>query len=444
MDFEMAKKAGFSDAECYFQKGKSFDVRIFKGEVAQYKNAYSQGLCFRGTYGGNMGYASTEKTDDDVLNFLIKSARENAENIEEEEQERLYPGDTHYPSDPNSYNHALDAVSVSEKIAMAKELEKVAYSLDKRVVSVDYCILGNGSGELNLSNSLGLNLAHKKNIAYAYVNARVEEAGMVKTAGETWYGKHFDQFSPEELARAAVEKAVSYLNAKRIKTGCYPVVINNRMAIQLFSVYVGNFFAEKVQKGFSLLKGRLGESIASTSVTLRDDGICERSMGSTSFDSEGVATQNKVLIENGRLLQYLHNTKSAAKDNVRPTGNGFKAGFSGTIGTAATNFYVMPSLSTSQQLLEEMQTGVLITELTGLHAGTNPISGEFSLSASGFWVEGGQLRHALEQMTMAGNFYTLLKQIDMVGNDLYFDMPTSGGTIGMPSMLVRDLDFSGV
>ena len=265
---------------------------------------------------------------------------------------------------------------------------------------------------------------------------------MVKTASETWYGFHFDKLSPEELARAAVEKALSYLNAKRVKTGRYPAVINNRMAIQLFSVYAGNFFAERVQKGFSLLKDRLGDDIASKAVTLRDDGICTHSMGSVSFDSEGVATQNKILIENGRLLQYLHNTKSAAKGNTRPTGNGFKAGYSGTIGTSVTNFYIVPSLNSN--LLEELQTGVLITELTGLHAGTNSISGEFSLSASGFWVEKGQVKHPLEQMTVAGNFYTLLKQIDNVGSDLHFDMPSSAGTVGMPSLLVRDLDFSGV
>ena len=169
MDFDIAKKAGFSDAEWYYHNGKNFDVRIFKGEVAQYKNAYSTGLCFRGTYSGKMGYAFTEKTDKDVFDYLIKSARENSENIEEEDQERLYPGDASYPEEPNAYKPALETVSVSQKIKMAKEMEKAAYQLDKRVVSVDYCILGDGFGEIKLSNSLGLNLGRKKNIAYAFI-----------------------------------------------------------------------------------------------------------------------------------------------------------------------------------------------------------------------------------------------------------------------------------
>jgi len=441
--FAQAKAFGFSDWEVYYSADTSFNVKIFGGEIAEYKNTDSTGLSFRGTYKGRVGYAYTEKLDAAIIPGMIKNAADNARVIEEEEIEKLYPGDKEYPT-VESYNPALEAVSSKEIIDMALALEKYAYGLDSRVKSVDYCSLGTQESLVSIANSYGLDLSTHSNFAFGFLMARVEDDGEPKTAHEIWHGNDFSKFSYSKLAETAVNRALSYLNAQSMKSASYPVIFDNRTACNLFEAFSSVFFAENAQKGFSMLKGREGDAIAAPLITLRDDGVCEESFGSTAFDSEGAATKQKAIIENGVLKTLLYNTKSATKDGKTTTGNGFRPGFKASIGTACTNFYVMPSDTSLEKMQSGIKQGVLLTELAGLHSGLNTVSGEFSVSASGFLIENGKVTKPVEQITVAGNFYNLLKDIECVGDDLLFDIPSASGTFGMPSVLVKSLPISGL
>ncbi len=442
--FKAALAFGFTDCEIYFRAGRSFESHIFKGEVTEYKNASFSGISFRGTYNGKMGYAYSESMDDSVIETLVKNAAGNAEIIEDTDIEELYRGDENYES-VHTYFDELNDISVEEKIKAAIEMEKAAYEADVRVKNVVHCVVGTGEDEVIIANNYGLELAHKRNFALAYVYPSVEENSSVKMSGDIWYGNNWNEFLPKELAASAVKRSLSYLNAKPVPSKTYSVVFSNEMTRDILNVFSPVFFAEQVQKGFSLLKDKLGKQIASEILTIKDDGICEKSMGKLAFDSEGVATQNKAVIEGGKLMTYLYTTKSAKKDNVASTGNGFKGGIHGSIATACTNFYIEPTSELSQdELLKEMSNGLLITELEGMHSGTNVISGDFSWSASGFLIENGTKIHAVEQITVAGNFYEWLNNITVVGNDLKFDMPSRTGTIGAPSVLVKSIDVSGI
>jgi len=444
--FEAAKAYGFTDWELYHAAGGSFSVKIFGGEISEYKNTDSLGLSFRGTYNGRVGYAFTEKLDVSLISALVKNAADNASVIEEEEIEKLYPGDAEeaYPKADN-YNPELDKISTKEKIEMALAMEKYTFSLDPRVKSVDYCQLGTSESILNISNKYGLDLSKRHNFAYAFVMARVEDNGATKTGVEVWHGNDLAKFSYKELAKTAVDRAISYLGAESLESNPYPVIFDNRSACDLMSAFASVFFAESAQKGFSLLLGKEGEAIAAPHITLRDDGVCDYdSFGKLSFDSEGVATKQKALIENGVLKTLLYNTKSAAKQGTKSTGNGFKASFRASVSTACTNFYIVPSDIAPEKMRADIKKGILITEMAGLHAGINPISGDFSISSDGFLIENGQITSPVEQITVAGNFYNMLKDIKCVGNDLRFDMPSSYGTFGMPSIFVRELPVSGL
>ena len=441
--FAQAKAFGFSDWEIYYSADTSFDVKIFGGEIAEYKNTDSAGLSFRGTYQGRMGYAYTEKLDASIVPSLIKNAADNASVIEEEEIEKLYPGDKDYPK-VETYNPALEAVSSKEKIDAALAMEKYAYSLDSRVKSIDYCSLGTLESTISIANSYGLDLSTRSNFAYGFLMARVEEHGVPKTAHEIWHGNDFSKFSYKNLAETAVKRALSYLNAESMESASYPVIFDNRTACSLFEAFSPVFFAEHAQKGFSMLKGKEGGTIAATVVTLRDDGVCSNSFGSVAFDSEGAATKQKAVIENGVLKTLLYNTKSAAKDGTTTTGNGFRSGFKASVATACTNFYIAPSDTSLEKMQSGIKQGVMLTELAGLHSGLNPVSGDFSVSATGFMIEDGKVTKAVEQITVAGNFYNLLRDIECVGNDLLFDTPSAGGTFGMPSVLVKALPISGL
>jgi PmbA protein len=373
----------------------------------------------------------------------VENAAGNAGIIEEIEIEKLFPGDKNYLKADN-YNAALEKYTAAEKIDLAMKLEKHTLSLDKRVVSVDYCVIGTQENIKRISNSYGMELNDRSNMAFSYVQARVEENGVTKNAFDVWHGNDLADFSYEETAKNAVEKAVSYLTAKSTESGEYPIIFDNKRAIEVMECFSGIFFAENVQKGFSLLKDKCGTEIASEIVTLRDDGNCDKCYYNPSFDSEGVATKNKTVIENGVLKTLLYNLKSAEKDGAESTGNGFKPGLRSSVGTSPTNFYFQPSDVSFDKLLEQAGDGILITELAGLHSGANIISGDFSFSADGYMIENGKIGRPVEQITVAGNFYSMLKNITAIGNDLRFGPPGAGGALGMPSFSVGGLRVSGL
>ena len=442
--FAQAKAKGFTDYELYYSAGNSFSVRVFKGEISEYKNTHTEGAGFRGTYSiGKMGYAYTENLDSDLIPAILDNAIKNASIIEDNEVEKLYPGDDKYP-EVNTFSPALDTVDTAQKIEWALEMEKYALSLDPKVKMADYCTIVTGESTTAIANSYGLNVSRKYNIARAFMIARVEENGITKSADESWTGRDFADFDYKKLVEKAVCKALSYLGAESIPSGQYPVLLNQDAAKDIFGVFTPIFLAERCQKGFSLLnKSKIGEAIAAPHITLRDDGVTDLSLGSIAFDAEGVATQNKAVIENGVLKTLLYNTKSASKDGVKSTGNASKDGFGGAIATSTANFYLVPGEKSYDEIMQGLNKGVIITDMAGLHSGVNAISGDFSVSAEGYFVENGKIVKPIEQITVAGNFYELLKNIETVGADLRFHSLGVGG-IGMPSVLVNGLNISGL
>jgi len=440
--FTAAVRHGFDSWELYYAKSSKFSVRVKNGEIAEYKNAGKFGLSFRGIYKKKMGYVFTERMDASIIDMLMEKAVENAMIINTDDTELLFRMKAVYP-EALSYNPAINGLSAGEKIQMALDMEKTALATDSRVTAVDYCTVLNGEGEVCISNSYGLDLSHRSNVFCACLQPKAEEKGIVKTWYDFWQGRDLTDFSPEKLARSTVYTCLTYLTAKTIPSGKMAVLFSPIAAIELFSAFAGIFFAERAQKGFSMLGNKVGESIASPVVTIHDDGICKNSIGSVPFDSEGVPCGNKIVIDKGILLTLLYNLKSAEKGRTTSTGNGFKPNFRAPVETACTNFYVEPSDISLEQMISGLSYGINITELKGLHSGANSITGDFSLSASGLLIEHGQITRPVEQIVVSGNFYDLLHNITLVGNDLRFGMPESLGTIGMPSILVCNLAIAG-
>jgi len=310
------------------------------------------------------------------------------------------------------------------------------------VAGVNYCVLSRGAGEVWIANSKGLSARYKDNYAMGYVQPKMVDGEDVKTGFAYHAGSEWSAFDAPALAREAVAEAVSKLGAAQVESGAYDVLIGRDAMMDLLDAFAGVFSAESVQKGFSLLAGKLGQTVASEAVTIRDDALLPGTMGSAPFDSEGVSGKNKAVIENGVLQTFLHNRKTAVKDGVASTGNGFKASFRASVGIQPTNFYIVPTKATQADMLAKLGTGLYITELAGLHAGTNEISGDFSLSASGFVVENGILAAPVEQITIAGSFFKLLADIEAVGGDFRWGMP-GGGCFGSPNVLVRGMRVSG-
>jgi len=232
------------------------------------------------------------------------------------------------------------------------------------------------------------------------------------------------------------------LGAKTTKSKVCPIIIKNETFAQLFSAYVGIFSAERVQKNLSAMAGKIGEIIASPALTLIDDPHLPLGLATSSFDAEGVATQKKAIIDKGQLKTYFHNLKTANKDGVVSTGNASKGSYKGTVGIAPSNLILSPGILTFDEMVATIEDGVYVVSLQGLHAGIDTISGDFSLQCHGYLIEAGKIDKPVSQITVAGNYFEMLKDIEMFANDFKFSILSSDYT-GSASVKVKALTISG-
>ena len=434
-----AAEKGFENAEFFYQSSRTRRVNVFGGKIEKYQDSNVGGFSFRGLYNGNMGYYYSESLDEGEIDKVLDMALSNAALIESEDEEFIYDGKNAVYTQVNTFDPSLVDISAEELAAYALELEKTAFDTDKRVTNVLAATVSTGESCISIGNSMGLDISERSNYAVCFVDCVAEENGMTKENGEFAVYMKKDKIDPASVAKEAVEKTTAMLGADSVKTDSYNVIIQNEAMADLVDCYIGNFYGENVQKGFSLLKDKKGEKIASELITMADDPHLEGGLSTTGFDSEGVPTRKNVLIENGVLKMFLHNLKSAAAAGEEPTGNGFKQSFKGTVGISATNLYIKNGDTSKNDLCKIMQNGLIITELSGLHAGANSISGDFSLLASGFLVQNGEIISPVEQITVAGNFFSLLNKVKTVGNDLKFN---SGG-VGSPSILFDEISVAG-
>ncbi|MDD3242469.1 MAG: TldD/PmbA family protein [Eubacteriales bacterium] len=438
---EGAQRRGIADWEIYATAGESFKVNVYKGEVEDYKVNASQGVSLRVLQNGRVGYATTVAMDEDAVTFLLDHAQENASVVETDDPQQIFAGSSSYEKVEGWYP-SLAALGADWKIDAARHMEKAAWAVSDRVKSVSASTLQSGSGETRLVNSAGLDLRYEENVLFAYVEAAVADGDVVQTAMAYRCYTDAAQFSAQEIAQEAVERALAKCAAHKIPSGSRKIAMDSEAFCDFLETFCGVFSAENTQKGMSQMAGKEGQAVAAPCVTLMDDPLLEKGLAARPFDDEGVACRTKAVVKDGVLETLLHNLKTAAKQGVTTTGNASKAGLSAPITVSPSNFFVKPGVLGQAELLAQMGEGLLITELEGLHAGANMVSGDFSLAARGFLVEGGRKGAAVEEITVAGNFYQLLRDITAVGADLKFGMPGSG-CVGSPTVLISALAISG-
>lgn len=439
--FAEGKKQGMDDMEVYYGGGSSLTLKVFEKELDGYSLSEAEGLSFRGLYNGKMGYSYTEKVDDTSIEMLVKGAIENAQIIDSDDEEIIFGGSKEY-KEVHNFNADFENVQETDKIKFVKELEQECTKIDKRVASVETCVYGDGYGETVMSNTKGLYLHEKSNLAYTYVVVLVKEGDDIKTGFAYRTGNDFSKFNAKEIAEEAVHEAITQLGASSIKSGDYTIVLRNNASADLLEAFTGVFSADNVQKDLSLLKGKIGEKIASDKYNLIDDPFMEGGLASKSFDGEGVACKYKKVIENGVLKTYLHNLKTAQKDNLETTGNASKSSYKSPVDISPANFYIGKGNKTLQEMISSVDKGILISELQGLHSGLNTVSGDFSLAALGYEIENGKIKRPVEQITVAGNYFDLLKDIEEVASDLKFGLPGES-YIGSPSIKIKKLSVAG-
>ena len=442
--FVAAATAGLEEYELYYKRASSFDVTVFEGEIDEYKSERTFGISFRGKLNGKMGYASSEKLDESVIAFLVDNVVQNAAVIEDKEEEFLYGGSTSYPK-VICYNPATNDIPTKAKIDAAMTMERAALETDKRVENLPYCSVDNTEAEVYIANSKGLDVGYKSNRICGVAEVQVEgENQQVKVSYDGYDGLDFAKFDPVAVGQKAAKKALALLGASPVPSGKYPVIFTSEAAAEMLGTWIGAFSAENAHKGFSILAGKLGEKIAADCITIIDDPLLPGQEATTPFDSEGVASRTKTVVDSGVFKTFLHNTKTASKDGVEPTGNGFKGSLEMPVEIAATNFYVKPGTDSHDTLLEKMGSGIVISTVDGLHSGANETSGDFSVASSGFLVEDGKVKRAVDLITISGNFFSMIKDVVAVGNNLEFKLGDTTNNTAVPSLYIKSLDIAGI
>lgn len=433
-----AKRAGLSEYEVYFMESSGISAETLKNEISSFSSGVGGGVSLRCVVNGRMGCAATELLTEEEMAALVRRAVEGAQYIENDDKAILFAGSeryeqVHLPSAPTA-----DAARLKEA-ALALQEETYAGS--------EFVADGTQSGvfaseiSMELLNSHGLRLSHRVAMSGAYVQAVVQKDGEAQDAFDFVLG--LDAEARDGLSRRALDEALSKVGAVEIESGKYDVIFSGKQMRSLLSAFASVFSAKQAQLGLSLLKGKEGETIASERVTLIDDPMREGCPMQTPFDGEGVATYRKRVIEAGTLQTLLYDLSTADRAGRRTTANGQRASYADAVSIRPYSFYFEAGACSEDELRGTMGDGLYITELKGLHAGCNAVTGDFSIESAGYRVKDGALCEAVKSFTVAGNFFDLLKEIEAFADTVHFGIPSGFTVFGSPDALIRQMSVAG-
>jgi len=409
-----------------------------KGAIDSFTDSRSGAAAVRVVEAKRMGSAFTERIDGESLARAAAAARSAAAFMDADEGNVLHEGSEGGLVGLDSA-WSNDSVATAAKKDLALATEKRCYGLDRRIVNVPTVGYGEVDSVRAIANARGMLKAerHRGCYLYAYVIATDGDSTETGSFGEE--AADLAGLDPGRVASRAVEEAVEKLHATEPASGTYRAVIKNDAASALLGAFMGSASAEAIQKGKSRLAGKRGQRVGSALFTVVDDPD-QSVLRHMAFDDEGVPPWRLEIFREGVFVEPLYTLYSASREGARPNGRGRRGGAAANVSAGLINAFVPAGGDDLEALLSGIGAGILITEVQGLHAGLNPVSGDFSCSARGFAVEGGKKARALRNFTVSGNFYDLIAGIEARGSDLREDL---SDPFRSPSLALAALSVSG-
>jgi len=433
------KQQGAEDAELYLSRGTEFTVRVYKGEIESLVSAESRGIGLRTFRDHRVGFAYTSDFEAQALEQLVDEALLNGRYNHADEANVLPETLSFEPLD-GLMSPALARLDPQRKIDFALEMERRAVSLDPRVRRVSDAIYSDGSGQVEIFNSRGLQASFDRTVAYGVLETIAEQDAEMQSGFAFTHGRDMDQLDLAGVVKEGVENAAGLLGARPVPTASVPVVLHPHAAAMILGVLASSFSADAVIKRRSVLAGKVGEQVAADIVTITDDARLPEGLASRPFDGEGVPAGRNQLIAAGVLNGYLHNTYTARRMRSRSTGSAVRS-YKSVPEVGVSNLVLTPGELSRDALLARVDNGLHVSQLSGLNT-VNPVSGEFSLGLTGHWIERGRLTKPVKELTVAGNVIALLKKVVAVASDLRFIF--AGGFCGSPTILIEELPVGGL
>ena len=406
---------GADAAEVYMESGRNLSIRVRNGEVETVQQSASHGAGFRVFIKGRMAFSSTNDFSEKALDNTIESGVRFAASTTPDEN-NILPENKGIAKVGELFDPRISQIPMDEKIELAKKVEKLAMK-DARITKSSGAGYSDGEGEIFLANSNGLSKSYRMSACSFGVSVVAEKGDQKSTGGESCSRRFFgDLKSPEEIAEKAAKDAYEMLDPQMVKTQKAAVIFDPDAARSILGGILGAINGERVLQKASFLADKMNRKIASELVTIIDDGTKSKGLGSRPFDGEGVPVQKRTIVDKGTLKGFLYNTIVAKRAGVKSTGNASRGGFTGLPGISAHNFYIAAGRHSPIEIVKATKNGLLLKGVTGY--GINPVNGNFSGGASGFWVKNGKITFPVKGLTIAGTALEMLNNIDMVGNDL--------------------------
>lgn len=424
------------ELEIYLSRTQSTRIEVSDLEVESSNIAKSEGLGIRCIRKGRSGFAYTTVLTPQAAQKALEDARENSR-FADQDPARSLPEPQGETQVELVSDEASLALPMEEKIEFARRIERAARAKDSRVRKVRQAQYADTAYQLAVANSKGLATAHSGTFFTSSILAVAEDAGQAEMGWSYHFARELGKLDLESVGIEAAQRAVALLGAQSVQSAKVPVVLDPMVAAEFLSSFVSAFSAESVQKGKSLFASLLGQKVASPLVTLVDDGTYPAGMSTAPVDDEGVPMQKTAVIQAGKLESFLFDTYTAEKEGRKSTGNALRASFRSTPSPGPTNLFITPGAKTPQELMGELKEGLYVTDVMGMHT-ANPISGDFSVGASGLWIENGALTRPVRSIAIAGNWRDLLLSITSVGSDLRWL-----GGIGAPTICIGEMSLSG-
>lgn len=431
-------KAAGVEAEVFIQIGVQCEIKVSQGHVKQLSQAGSKGLGVRVIDSGRVGYAYT--SDFEGLDATWAAAMELAQ-VADADPHRALPELQALPDqDLEIYDPAVESTPVETKVALAKGIEQAALEYDERVIAVDWCTYQDEVGHIYLANSRGFAGSYAKSIVAGFLFAVGRDA-----AGQTMglglgFSPYLAEIDPVAIGVEAARKAVEILGGKPVATQQVTVVFDPTTAAELVTGLSQALTAEAMQRSRSFLLDKMGQDVANDIVSLLDNGQLKRGLATVPFDGEGVPSSATKLIDEGILQAVLHDTYTALKDGTNSTGNAGRDSHRRMAKLAPSNFYLQPGPDSAESIITGVERGLYVTNTMNV-GGVNPVNGDFSIGASGRWIENGKLTKPVTGVTVSSTLPEILKNIVTVGNDLRF-VPFQGA-IGSPTIRVEGMMVAG-
>ena len=424
--------------EAFVARGGDTEVRVYQGDVEHFVSAQSEGIGIRVIRDGRTGFAYAGTLQESAIGEVLAEARDNVEFGTVDEWAGLAEPDGVEPTEQALWNDELAAYDTAGKIELAKRLEQLTLGADSRI-RVDDSNYADAFGEAAVATTAGIRQWGRENGCYVSISTLADDGDETQTGFGFSVGRTPTTLDLARAAKEAADRATRLLGSVKPTSQRLTVVLDPFVTAQFLGIISSTLNGEAVVKGRSLFRDRLDDEVAPSFVHLVDDPTNPLAYTATDVDGEGLAARRNTLIEGGVLRQFTHNSYSARRAGTASTANAVRGGFAGTPSVGALALSLVPGTRSQDELIADVDVGVLIQSVKGIHSGVNPISGDFSTGAAGLMIRGGQVAEPVREFTIASTLQRMLLDIVEIGDDIDWLPMRAAGV----SLVIRDVTMSG-